>query len=85
MCGRGYLIPSSETYFSVVSFCLIFCVSNLHSAGCRIIIPLASGVCPLVDEAHPGTCAGFLVGETGASKLVSGARSFPLAGLCRGV
>lgn len=51
MCGRGYLIPSSETYFSVVSFCLIFCVSNLHSAGCRIIIPLASGVCPLVDEA----------------------------------
>ena len=80
MCGRGYLIPSSETYFSVVSFCLTFCVSNLHSAGCRIIIPLASGVCPLVDEAHPGTCAGFLVGETGVCPLLGGAESCPSDG-----
>ena len=29
-------------------------------------MPLASDVCPLVAEVHPGACAGFVVEGTGA-------------------
>ena len=63
-----YLVPSSvtETYFSVDSFCLTYCVYGLLSTGCRIVVPLASDVCPLVAEVHPGACAGFIVEGTGA-------------------
>ena len=75
-----YLIPSSAAYFSVVSFCLTFCVCGLLSAGCRIIVPLASGVCLRVDEFGPGACAGFLVGGTGACPLVGGAGFCPSGG-----
>ena len=39
-----YFVPSSETYSSAVSFYLTCCVCSL--TGCRIIVPLASGVCP---------------------------------------
>ena len=48
-----YLVPSSETYFSVVSFCLTFCVCGL-SLGCKILVPLTSGVCPLVGKLVQG-------------------------------
>ena len=63
-----YLVPLSvtQTYFSVDSFCLTYCVYGLLSTGCRIVVPLASGVCPLVGEVRPGACAGFLVEGTGA-------------------
>ena len=44
-----YLVPSSGTYS--FSFCLTFCDCGFHSTGCRVVVPLASGVCPLVDEA----------------------------------
>ena len=40
-----YLAPSSAAYFSVFSFCLIYCVWGLLSAGCRVVVPLTSGVC----------------------------------------
>ena len=52
-----YLVPSFATYFSVISFCLIYCVCDLLSTGCRIIVPLASGVCSLVAEVVPDACA----------------------------
>ena len=37
---------------------------------------LASGVCPLVGEASPEACAGFLVGGACACPLVGGAGSW---------
>ena len=75
-----YLVPSSGTYFSVISFCLTFCVCGLHFSGCRIIAPLAASVCSLVGEAGPGACAGFLVGGTGVCPLVDGAGPCPSGG-----
>ena len=75
-----YLVPSFATYFSLVSFCLIFCVCGLCSAGYRIIVTLASCVCPLVGEFGSGVCVGFLVGGTGACPLVGGAGSCPSGG-----
>lgn len=47
---------SSGTYLSAVSFCLAFCACGLLSAGCTIVALLASSVCLLVDEIHPGYC-----------------------------
>ena len=41
-----YLVLSFAKFFSVVSFCITFCVCGLLSRSCRIIVPLASGVCP---------------------------------------
>ena len=70
-----YLVLSSGTYFSAVSLCLTFCVCGLHSSGCRAVVLLASGVCPLVGEIGLGACAGFLVGRPGAYSLVGGAGS----------
>ena len=75
-----YLSPSSAAYFSVFSFCLTYCVYGLLSAGCRVIVPLASVVCPLVSEVGPGVSVGFLLGRTGACALVGGAESFPSDG-----
>lgn len=43
-----YLLPSSGTYFAVVSFSLTFYVYAFLSTGYRIIVPLASCACPLV-------------------------------------
>ena len=75
-----YLAPSSATYFSVASFCLTYCVYGLFSTGCRVIVALASVVCPLVGEVGPGACVGFLVGGTGAYTLVDRAESLPPMG-----
>ena len=63
----------SGTYSFAVSFCLPFCVHG--SIGCRTVVPLDSGVCPLVGEVDPETCASFLVGGPGAFPLVGGAGS----------
>ena len=46
-CSSGIL---SGAYFSAISFCLAF-VCGLLSEGCRIVVLLSSGVCPLVGEA----------------------------------
>ena len=57
-------------YFSAISFCLTFSVCGLHSAGCRIVVPLVSVVCPLMGEVGLGACVGCLVGEMGTYSLV---------------
>ena len=44
------------------------------------MVPLASGVCLLVGEIGPGSCAGFLVDRTGACPLVCRAGSCPSGG-----
>ena len=82
-----HLVLSSATYFSIVSFCLTFCVCDLLSAGCRIIVPLASGVCSLLGKVYPGACVGFLMGGTGACPLVVELGLVPLVGraVSRGV
>ena len=74
------LVPSSGTYFSVIELCLNFYVGGFLSAGCRIIPLFVSGVGILMGEFCTGTCAGFLVRETGACPLVGGARSCLSAG-----
>lgn len=66
---------------SAISFCLIFSVCGLGSSGCRTVVPLPSGVFPLVGELGPGACVGFLVRRTGAYPLVGGARSHSSGGL----
>ena len=75
-----YVPPSSASYFSVISFCLTYCFYVLLSTGCRVIVPLASVVCPLVSEVGPGACAGFLVGRPGACAMVGRVSLFPLKG-----
>ena len=67
-----FLVPLFATYFSVVLFCLTFCIFVLHSTGYRIIVPLASCVCPLVGEFGLGACSCFLVSGTCACSLVDG-------------
>ena len=67
--------PSSGTHFSAVLCC--FCVCDLHTSGCRTVIPLTSGVCPLVGEAGPGLGQESLVGESGSCPLMGGAGSWP--------
>ena len=59
---------------------LSICVCVLCSPDCRIVVCLASGVCPLVVEVDPGTCAGFLLEGTGAFPVVGGAGSCPSDG-----
>ena len=56
-----YLAPSSATYFFVISFCVNFFVCGLLSAGCRIMVLLASGVFPLMREVGPEACAVILL------------------------
>ena len=75
-----YLVPLSAVYFSVISFCLTYCVYGLLSAGCRVIIPLVSVDCPLPSEVGPEACAGLLVGGPGACVLLGGVESFPSDG-----
>lgn len=70
-----YLVSSSGTYFSAISLCLTFCVCGVCFSGCRIVVPLHSGVLPLMDKATLGACAGFLVEGTTACSLVSRAGS----------
>ena len=62
--------PVFAAYFFVFSFCLTYCDWNLLSTGCRVIVPLASGVCPLEGETILEACADFLLGGTGACPLV---------------
>lgn len=51
----GFLFAApSGTYSSAVSACLASCVCGLCSAGCRTVVPRASGVWVL------GLCQGFL-------------------------
>ena len=59
-----YFAPSIATYSSIISFCLTVFVCGLLSAGCLTVVPLASGVCPLVDEVVPVAPADFLVRRT---------------------
>ena len=73
-------VPLCETYFPAISFCLNFSVCDLLSKGCRIIVPLVSGVCLLVDEIFPEACLAFLFGGTGSCPHVGGAGSFQ--GVC---
>ena len=79
-----YFILSFTICFSVISFVLN---CGFFSAGYRVVVPLASDVCPLEGEVNPGTCVGFLDGAPSACPLVSGVRSHPLLGIAmsRGV
>ena len=72
-----YLVPLSETHLSVISFCLIFCVCGLLSAGWRLIVPPASDICPLVGEIGSEACTRLLVGGTGTCPLEGGSGSCP--------
>ena len=56
-----YFVPSLETYFFVTSFCQTYCACGLLSTGSRTVIPIASGVCPLVGDTGLEACVGFLV------------------------
>ena len=69
----GFILFLHLEHTPVLSFCLIFCVCI--PTGCRIVVPLASGICPLVGEAGPRGCLGFLVEGTGACLLVDEAGS----------
>ena len=71
-----YLVPSSATYFSIISCCLTDCISSFLSADCSVIVPLASGVCPLMGEIGSLASAGFLVRGNGACPLVCRAEFF---------
>ena len=76
-----YLAPLSETHLSIISFCLIFCVCGLYSIGCRVVVPLASGVFTPVDETGlKRLVQASSLGGTGAFPLVSGAGSCPSGG-----
>ena len=72
-----YLVPLSETHLSVISFCLIFCVCGLLSAGWRLIVPPASDICPLVGEIGSEASTRLLVGGTGTGPLEGGSGSCP--------
>lgn len=76
-----YLLPSSATYFSIISFCLTGCISSFLSADYSVIVLLASGVCPLMGEIGPLASVGFLVGGKVAYPLVCRAESFSSNGL----
>ena len=78
-----YLVPLSETHLSVISFCLIFCVCGLLSAGWRLIVPPASDICPLVGEIGSEASTRLLVGGTGTCPLVGGAGFCALGGQSR--
>ena len=69
--------PSFATYFTVISFCPTYCLRGLVSTGCRVVVHLASGVCPLVGAVGPVACLGFMLGRTGACSLAVGAESCP--------
>ena len=75
-----YLAPLSAAYFSVISFCLNYCIYGLLPVGCTVVVPLLSVDCPLLSEVGPGACAGFLAGGPGACTLLGGVESFPSDG-----
>ena len=47
---------------------------------CRVIVLLASGICPLVGEFNPGAYVIFLLRGTGVCPLVGGAGFYPPGG-----
>ena len=61
LCLLAGLFFTTSAIWETPSFCITFCIGGFHSTGCRIVAPLASGVCPLVSEVGPKSCAGFLV------------------------
>ena len=73
----GFYLAPSVIHFSVLSFCLTYHACGLFYTGCRILVSLATSVCPLVGEVGPRAYASFLVGEIGVCPLVSGAGSYP--------
>ena len=65
-----YLIPSTTGYFSVFSFCLVYCALSLLSPGWKFIVPLNCGVTPtLCGWVWISACEGFLVGGVGTSEV----------------
>ena len=71
-----YLATSSAIYFSVILFCLTYCVYGLLSTGHRVIVPLVSVVCLQSGEISMGACVGFLLRGTAACTLCYGSESF---------
>lgn len=57
---------SATNFFDVSVLSINFCVCGLLSTGCRIVSPLASGVCFLVGQSGPQPFSGFFVVGTGA-------------------
>lgn len=76
-----YLVHLSKTYFCIISFCLSFYFCDLLSAGFRVLVPLASVVCPLLSNVCSGLCEG-LFGGTGVFPQVDGTKSCPSGGQC---
>ena len=64
-----YLAPSTETYFSVAAWCLIFSFPETARP-----YPCASAVCCLVGEVCPGACVDFVVGRDWCLLLKIGQR-----------
>ena len=75
-----YLAPLCVGYFSVISFCLTYCVYGLLSTDCRVVVLFVFVDCPLLSEVGPGACAGLLEGRPGACALLGRAESFPSNG-----
>ena len=73
-------MPLSLHIFSCHLILFNFLFSGLLYTDCNIIVSLASGVCPLMDEFVPEVCEGFLLGVTGSCPLVGGAESYPSVG-----
>lgn len=59
------LAPLSANYFCH----LIVSVFGLLPTHYRVVVPPASGVCPLVGEFSPPACEYFLLGGTGTCTL----------------
>ena len=77
-----YVAPSSAEYFSVVSFCLTYCVWG--SPFCRLQVH--NSPCfwclPLMGEVGSVACVGFLVEGHGSCILVGGSGSCLSGGHC---
>ena len=58
-----------------INIMLSYLLFSLCSAGCRIVVHLASGVCPFMGEAGLEACKGFRLGGNGTCPLMDGAGS----------
>ena len=54
---KGFCLASSSATYFFSHFVQLNCVFGPLSIGCRIVVPLASAVCPVVGEIGPETCA----------------------------
>ena len=78
-----YHVPSSAAYFSVFSFCLIYCVWSLLFVGWKIIVPLTFEVCLQWVRLDQCLLKVFCWGRgTGACVLVGEVGSFVSKGQC---